>query len=205
MSEDTTTQTVVDDTKTTAQPVVAADSARNDGDDLDALLAQFNQQTTLARTEPASPAPQPQTSQQQPTVDPNRLAAIENRLFQEDLNKAVANIMGDLKIPTRVAKGWIDQMANEDPRIQRAFAERHTNPQAWERVEKGLSREFAKEMKALTDIDPNATEDRAAVAAAVRGASTQRAPETPAPNYSQQSNAEYRRSVREQYGFDPGV
>jgi hypothetical protein len=60
-------------------------------------------------------------------------------------------------------------------------------------------------MKDFTSIDTQATEDRAVVAAAVRGASTNRAPETPPPNYSTQNNAEYRRSVREQYGFDPGV
>jgi hypothetical protein len=96
-------------------------------------------------------------------------------------------------------------MAREDQRIAAAFMNRTTNPAAWEKVQRGLAKEFAKEMKDFTSIDPNVTEDRAVVAAAVRGASTNRVPETPPPNYSMQNNAEFRKSIRDQYGFDPGV
>lgn len=197
MSEDTT-QTVVEDTKPPAQQGDKVDGARTE-DTLDTLLAQYEEQTTKP---PPSPS---QTQQQEKTVDPDRLSAIENRFFQEDLNKAVTNIMGDLKVPRRLAMGWVDQMAREDSRIARAFLERSSNPDAWARVEKGLSKAFAKEMKELNPVDQQATEDREAVAAAVRGASITRAPENAPVNYGKQNNAEFRNSVREQYGFDPGV
>jgi hypothetical protein len=194
------TQTVVDETQAGAVPPAQVEGARNDGPDLDTLLAEFQTQTTKVEPEPTPPA-----NQQQPNIEQGRLSAIENRLFQEDLNNAVKNIVGDLKVPTKFAKGWIDQMAREDMRIASAFTNRLTNPDAWAKVEKGLAREFAKEMKDFTSIDTQATEDRAVVAAAVRGASTNRVPDTPPPNYSHMRNGEFRKDVIEKYGFDPGV
>lgn len=204
MSEDTTTQTVVDDTKATAEPVAAVDGARNDGDDLDALLAQFNQQTAPAKTEPVSPTPQTNQQQQPAPTQPDPMVLrMAQRIEREDLNKLVKEVKGDLDFDDDLVEGWIDAQARKDPRLQKAWLERDTNPQGFQKIAKGLAQEFAK--RTSKRVDPQLTEDRAAVAAAVRGASTQRAPETPPPNYSQQNNAEYRRSIREQYGFDPGV
>lgn len=194
------TQPVANETPAPAVPGATVEGARNDGPDLDTLLAEFQTQTT--RTDPVTP---PTPAPQQDPIDPNRILALENRYFQQDLDKALTNIRGDLNVPDRIAKGWIDQMAREDQRIASAFANRDSNPSAWRKIESGLAKEFAKEMKTFTSIDANATEDRAVVAAAVRGASTNRVPETPPPNYAMQSNAEYRKSVRDQYGFDPGV
>ena len=202
MSEETT-QPVVDAADTTAQPVVQANDARNDGDDLDTLLKQFDQGT---KAEAVSPPATEQTQQTQtaPAVDPVRLQRIEERLFREDLDRTVVNIMGDVKVSKRMATGWVDQMARERPAVAQAFMNRHSNPEAWGRIERSLAKEFAKEMKQFTSIDPQVTEDREIVAAAVRGAST-KAPESKPVKMDHLSNAEYRRTVMEQYGFDPGV
>ena len=90
MSEDTK-QPVVDDTKPAAEPAGAVDSARNDGSDLDTLLAQYEQQTT--KTEPVSP---PQTQQQPaPQVDPN-VSRLLSRFDREDLANLVKEVKGDL-------------------------------------------------------------------------------------------------------------
>src|SRR5512146_548287 len=197
---DTDTQPVVDATETTATPVVEETNARNDGNDLDSLLAQFEQQTKP----PVSPAPTPPVATPSPPpVDTGRIAALENRLFQEDLNKAVTNIMGDLKVPRRMATGWLDQIAREKPEVAQAFVNQASNPKQWEQIERVLAKEFAKEVKSV-QVDENATEDRDAVAAAVRGAST-RAPVDAPVNFGNLSNAEFRNAVKEKHGFDPGV
>lgn len=187
MSEENT-QAVVDAADTTAQPVVQANDARTDGDSLESLLAQFDQGT---KTEPVSP-PVKQPEQTAPAVDPGRLHRIEERLFKEDLDKAVANITGDMKVPKRVATGWLDQMAREDPRIGQAFLNKEANPSAWSRIERTLAKEFSKEMKQFTSIDHQVTEDREIVAAAVRGASTA-APEEKAPDFAKMTDGEMRK------------
>jgi hypothetical protein len=128
------TQTVVDETNVPAQQGTAADGARTDGPDLDTLLAQYETETV----KPAPVPPSPPANQQQPDIDQTRLGALENRIFQEDLNKAVNSIVGDLKVPQRIAKGWIDQMAREDSRIASAFTNRLINPDAGPRLRRAL-------------------------------------------------------------------
>lgn len=194
---DTNTQAAVDAVDATAQPVATTNNAQNTGDDLDTLLSQFEAQT---RVEPATPQTQ-QTQQPQPVpVDPDRLKRVEERLFNEDLNKTVSNIRGDLKVPDRMAKGWLDQIARERPAIAQAFLQKESNPDNWKRIEQSLAKEFAKEVKSVT-FDTEVTEDRNAVTAAVRGASTP-APAEKAPDFGTMSNAELRAEYRK-YGINP--
>lgn len=190
---DTDTQPAVDAVDATATPVADTNNAQNTGDDLDTLLAQYEQQTKP----PVSP---PQTPQQPATVDPDRLRRVEERLFNEDVNKTVANITGGLKVSPRFARGWLDQIAKEKPEVANAFLQKESNPQRWAQIEQSLAKEFAKEVKSVT-FDENVTEDRSAVAAAVRGAST-KAPTEPPPNYSSLSNAELRDEYRK-LGINP--
>jgi hypothetical protein len=198
MSEDTT-QAVVDETKVSATPDTTVDSARNDGTDLDTLLAQFDQQT---KTEPVVQPTQPVTQQTtQPQQDPI-VARLVNRIERQDIGNLVKQVKGDLDEDDDLVEAWIDARARKDPRLQRAWLEREANPQAFQEVAKGLGREFAK--RTAKRPDPNLTEDQEAVAAAVRGSST-KAPEDRPPNFGGMSNAEYRQHVRATYGYDPGV
>lgn len=201
MSEENT-QAVVDTVDTTAQPVVQTQDAREDGDSLESLLAQFDQST---KTEAVSPPATQQADQTKvaPVIDPDRLNRIEQRLFKEDLDRTVANIVGDSKVPDKWARGWIDQVARERPALQQAFLNRDSNPQAWAKIERSLAKEFSKEFEQITSIDRNVSEDVAVVAAAVRGAST-KAPENKPPKMDGMSNAEFRKFTLENYGFDPG-
>lgn len=196
---DTTTQAVVDPTNTAASPAVTEGSAQTNVDDLDSLLAEFDQST---RTTTTTHTPEP-TQQTQPVISDDRIRRIEDRIFQDDLNSTIKNITGDLKLPDRFAKGWIDQVARENPAVANAFLNRANNPNAWKKIENALSKEIAKDFKALTPVDEGATVDRAAVTAAVRGASTKAATETE-PNYGSLSAREGRKAVKEKYGFDPG-
>jgi hypothetical protein len=199
MSEDTT-QAVVDETKVSATPDTTVDSARNDGTDLDTLLAQFDQQTTKA--EPVAQTTQPVTQQTtQPQQDPI-VARLVNRIERQDISNLVKQVKGDLDEDEDLVEAWIDARARKDPRLQRAWLEREANPQAFQEVAKGLGREFAK--RTAKRPDPNLTEDQEAVAAAVRGSST-KAPEDKPPSFGGMSNAEYRQHVRATYGYDPGV
>ena len=97
-------------------------------------------------------------------------------------------------------EAWLDAQARSDPRLAAAWSQRHANPKQFQKVVTGLSQSFAKKYGKLPD--KQATEDREAVTAAVRGAST-RAPEGKAPDYSGKSDAEFREDVRKNYGFNP--
>jgi hypothetical protein len=199
MSEDTK-QSVVDETQAGATPPATVDSARNDGDDLESLLAQFSEQTA-PKSDPVSPQPQTQQQPQTPQPDP-LVVRLYNRYEREDINNLVKQVKGDFAEDDEMVEAWIDAEARKDVRLQRAWMERDANPQAFQRIAKELGREFAK--RASKKPDANLTEDREVVAAAVRGASTNKAPPSPPPNYTQMSHNEYRNKVREQYGFDPG-
>lgn len=194
---DTTTQAVVDTSNAAAMPAATEANAQTNVDDLDHLLAEFDQST---RTTTTQPEPKQET---QPVISDDRIRRIEDRIFQDDLNSTIKNITGDLKLPDRFAKGWIDQVARENPAVANAFLNRANNPNAWKKIENALSKEIAKDFKALTPVDEGATVDRAAVTAAVRGASTKAATETE-PNYGSLSAREGRKAVKEKYGFDPG-
>lgn len=205
MSEDTTTQTVVDTPPAPATPGATADGARTE--DLDTLLAQFELQTT--KTDPPSPPAQQvtQTDQGNIAAELQALKSTVNQFaeqnFRADLNALVKDVKGDLDYDDDVVEAWIDAQARRDNRLQRAFLERKAKPEVFQRVAKELGREFSKRVSKRPD--PALTEDREAVAAAVRGASTHRAPESPPPSFGKQSNAEFRKHVMDTYGYDPGV
>lgn len=189
------TQTVVEATPAPAEQGASDTSARTD--DLDQLLAQYDQQ----RVQP-DPQPTPEPPPQEPPISTDRIRALEQRLFQDEVNEAVNNIVGDMKIPRRAAIGWLDQYARENPKLAQAFLNKSQDPKTWKRVEKVLAEELRKEFSSL-QVDPQATADREAVAAAVRGAST-KAPAAPPPKLGTMSDAKLRQHISEEYGFDPG-
>lgn len=195
MSEDTK-QPVVDETQVSAKPDATVDSARNDGADLDTLLAQY--ETETKKPEAVSPP----VEQQQPQPDPNLLRLV-TRVERQDINNLVKEVKGDLDIDDDLVEAFVDAQARKDPRLARAWMERDSNPKVFGQIAKELGKSLQKRFAKRPD--PGLTEDREAVVAAVRGASTQRAPESAPPNFGKMSNVEYRNKVREEYGFDPGV
>lgn len=205
MSEDTT-QTVVDPTNAPAQQGAAADSARTT--DLDAALAEFDSATTTTSTTTSTPEQKPTTTATDPALA-ERLAVIERERADERFQKAISPVLQKVRgdVPSDVFDddeliAWMDAKAKRDPRLQNAWSNRDKNPQAWDRVVDGLSRDFAK--KFTPRIDERATADREAVAAAVRGAST-RAPEGKAPDFAGMSNVEFREAHKKEYGYYPPV
>lgn len=206
MSEAMTEQAAVDATKAPAVPgATAGQDARNDGNDLDTLLAEYDQQVR--------PAPTPQTQPEQksgtdavakPAADPD-VAEVKRYIFKQDMDKTVKSIRGELPsdyFDDSLVKAWIEAQAEEDPRLGLAWANRHSNPKQFEKVVDTLGRKFSKQYGKLPD--KQATDDREAVSAAVRGAS-HRAPEGKAPDFSGMNNAEFREEHKKLYGYYPPV
>lgn len=209
MSEATPTQPVV--TETNAQPQAGAEvtDARTEGADLDTLLKTYDEQTTTTPATPPTPA-------QAPAADPDLKALAgevqqmkgfvneANKLrFQHDMNATVETIRGDLDpeiFDAALVKGWLNAQAEEDPRLAQAWLERHANPKHFEQVKAALAKNFAKKFSKMPDRQ--ATEDREAVTAHMRGAST-RTPEDKPVNYAGMSNNDAAADIEKKYGYRP--
>ena len=183
-------QAVVDEADVSATQDTGATSAREE-DDLDKILAEFNEQTRPA--EPSEPEPTAGATNDQTNAAAEVLAArdeIRNERFQRDMGATIKDVRGDLPndlYDDDFMTSWIDAQAKKDPRLSKAWVNRNSNPQAFARVKAGLGREFAKRYGKLPD--KAVTEDREIVTAAVRVAST-KAPEGKAPDYAKMSNSE---------------
>ncbi len=186
-----TEQAVVEDANAPAEPGVAVETRTEQDADLDALLAEFDQ-----KTQPAAPPPEPKVEKPNDFVS-QRVQRIEQRLLQEDIDEAVKEVFGDLKVPKRAAIGWLDQAARENEAIQKAFLNKANDPRTWNRFAKALSKEAQKD---FAPIDVGATVDREAVTAAVKGASKPIAAE-PAPNLGAMNDAEFAAYTRKNFGF----
>lgn len=209
MSEAPTTQTAVDATPAPAQPGATAPDARNDGDDLDALLSEYDS-STRAPPAPASPAPATPGAADtdiKALTDEVRGLRTERQkeVFRRDMDAMVKDVRGDLNpelFDDRLVEAWIDGEARADPRLLQVFANRHENPKQFKKVVETLGRSFNKKWSKLPDR--GATEDREAVTHAVRGASTHAPPDKP-PDFANKSNAEFRNEVKEKFGYTPNV
>ncbi len=195
------TQAVVDEPKAVAEPTVEGNDARKEGDDLDTLLAQYQQET--AKPEPVSPPAQAATTTETPKSDP-MVSQLMNRLMQEDIDKVTGKIAKELNLPEKLTLDLVDGLAKRNKAIADAFVERFNgNPQKWNKLEPAIIKQIAKELEPIRAVDTQTTADVAAVAAAVRGSSTKPQAEPP-PNLGRMNNAELRQHYRDTYGFDPG-
>lgn len=207
MPDDNNQQPVADQTNAPAsQGAEGGGAPDKGGDELDRALAEF-----AARNKPAAPAPQPQPEprQQAPQTDPAvaaELNRISQRLFRNDVNETVKAIRGDMDpeyFDDAFVRGWIEARVDENPDLSKAWVDREKDPRGFKKVVDTLSRDFAKRYsKGLPDRAQ--TEDRAAVTAAVRGAST-KAPEAKPANFSSMSNQEFNKYVEDNYGYNPGT
>lgn len=206
MSEVSTTQTAVDEPKTPAQPGAAGGDAQTNGDDLDTLVKEFETKTA-ASTADTTTKPEQKSGTSDPSLEQMVDARVEQKLAErqmaDDANKFSGELASEFGITTRMAKGWLDQMARDEPAVLDAFLKRKSEPSRWARTWASLKKEFGKEHQ-QSSVDKFATEDRDAVTAAVRGAST-KAPEGKAPDYSGMSNAEFREAHKRDYGYYPPV
>lgn len=167
-------ETVVEDQVT--EPQAAETDAGAQEPSIDDVLSEFDKEFSNDKKEPEQ-------------VDTDRLAQLEERLnFMEnqstnsDINSAVESISKeiDANVPKRALRGMLNDMAIEDPRLANAFANRYQDPKGWNKVLKAAAKSIQKEFSGLPD--KQLTDDRAAVTAAVRGASKTTV-EDEAPNF----------------------
>ena len=204
MSDDK--QAVVDDTKVVAKPTTEVDSARDGVDPLDQLLAEYDQgtrKTETTITPPEKKVATPPTDEVTQKVRLLEMQATEwaNERHKKAISETIASIRGDVPVEDfddDFVEAWLDAQARKDPRLATAFTQKSQNPRQWQKVEAELRKSLAK--KAGSRIDRGVTEDRVAVAASLRGASTKVATE-PAPKLGAMSDAELRKYTRENFGF----
>lgn len=189
---DPNTQTAADTTNPPAQPGGADTGAQNGADALDTLLSEFDSKTAPSTTT-NPPAPQQGAGDDLKAIaDEVRAWRTEKQqdTFNRDMTETVGKLRGDLDpeiFDDSLVRGYVNARADQDPRLAQAWVNRHTNPKAFQRVVEQLGRDFRQKFSKLPD--KGATEDHAAVTAAVRSAS-QRAPEAQPPNYSKLTDAE---------------
>lgn len=189
-----TTQAVVTETPASAEPEAKVEGAREGGaDDLESLLAEFDQ--GVSKTAPVSPPEPTPTATQDPRFD-----QIYQKLVAKEVDDAVKEFMADTGAPSRrMAKAYLEELARENPTtFGHAFIHKDSNPKVWERLFAAAKKEYRKEVASRPD--PQATEDRAAVVQAVRGASTP-APAEPPPQLGQMTDQELREYTRKNFGF----
>lgn len=210
MSEDQTQETTEDTAAEADDATKASDGAdARDDDGLDAALAEYEAKGTSKAAE------QSQTEQTTDTK-PSSLEASVKELVEDkrardrqsiaqDMAEAVKQVRGDVSATAyddAMVEGWLNARAEQDPRVQQAWLDRHKNPVGFQRVLKGLSKDFAKGR--ATDVDAETTADRDAVTAAVRGA-TSSPPAEQQPEFGPMANNEYADSVEKKYGYRPAV
>lgn len=194
MSEDTNTQAVVDETKAPAAPAAAVTDARDD--DLDAALKSFDEATPKKSATPPAPADAAKDAPDLVRRISDLEKALTEREFETDIAPVIKTVRGE--IPPEVyddddVRSWIDREAVRNPKLQQAWLDRRRNPAGFDAVVKGLQRKLAQRFDKLPD--KAATEDTAAVTAALRGTSTKTPPEK-APNYGAMNNNEFSNELR---------
>lgn len=154
----------------TEEPKAAPAAADAQDVDIDAYLKEFEDADT------------PKSEPEQDTKIDQRVETLErqiaNQQYRTDMDETIRSIRGDVDaefFSDDLVEGWLNAQANRDPRVGHAFMKRHENPVAYKKVVSALAGQFQKRFKELPDR--NITEDREAVASAVRGASKP-APET---------------------------
>lgn len=200
MSEAENTQTVVDETNIQSQTGTEVNDARNDGDDLDAVLKEFDTAVPAATSKPEpkqGAEPDLKVLAEQVKGFVSEANAIR---FRTDMDKTIADIRGDLDpdiADNDLVESWLDVQARKDPRLAKAWADRNANPKQFDRVKAELGKALKAKFSKLPDRQ--ATEDREAVTAAVRGASN-RAPETKAPDFSKLSDNDFQKEKDKLFG-----
>jgi len=173
------------------QAVVSEDAVaeptvdNGDAQDLDSLLSEFESETETQANQ-AQPAGEQQSSDDYA----ERIKALETRIeqeeYQSDMSNVVKEIRGESDFDDDFMEAWIDTQARKDERLRVAWANRKSNPQAFNKVIKSLGSKFRD--KYTNPI----VEDTSAMVNAVRNASNQ-APATEMPNLNQMSDAEFAR------------
>ncbi len=195
-------QAVTEETEGQSQTVTEESGAQEQkSDDLETLLAEYEKETGSSSEQKTETKSEDGVSREEFEALRQELS---NREYQTDLGKTISAVRGDLpseQFDDAFMDAWLNARAKEDPRIATAWMQRHDDPKKFERVIGGLNKQFAGKYGKFSGRDEDATSDREAVAAAVRGQSN-KAPEEQAPDYKSVSDNAFREDVKKRYGIN---
>lgn len=171
-------QAVAPETDAEAKPSVEESSAQ---DDLDTILAEFDESEPVKESE----QPAPDKSAQPDSEVVEWVKAQKEKEIRENTKRDLQTATNWLKesvgetpvdVPEELLEGLLYKRAEDDPRIMKAWVSRNRNPQAWEKTVRALGKEVAKK---FTPTDRQATDSWDAVDSAVHRASTSKSYEAP--------------------------
>jgi DNA-binding NarL/FixJ family response regulator len=138
---------------------------------LDSILSQYDQASDLSSDTGSDVAPAAGNENDTQFV----VQYVKNQMQQEAavevqgaVDRAIETMKSvvDINIPDKALVGYLNVMADEDPRFKRAFLNRGSNPAVWENALRAAARELAP-----SNVDKNITEDLSVVTEAItRGA-----------------------------------
>jgi uncharacterized protein (UPF0335 family) len=132
----------------------------------------------------------------------NYISVRQQEQHEADLKTAISQVRGDMDskfFDDKFVTAFIDKEARDNIKLQEIWQNRFNNLRALATAINHLAKDFQKTYSRMPD--PNVTEDRALVAAAIRGASAPAQTEPP-PNYARLSNADMRDEMRK-LGIQP--
>ena len=173
-------QTVANEGETQSQTETKPEGAP---DELDQLLAEYDGAKETKTEEPDLKSTVTELA--------SFVRETRNDRLQNDINAAVKAVKGDAPVDDDVVRAMLEVKAQKDSRFKSAWDNRKSNPEGWERVSKAFGREMEAKFEGLK-IDKSATEDRAAIAASVKGATkTQESEQLSPEEAARWSPAEY--------------
>ncbi len=202
---------------------IEAPATQPESMDLDSLLAEFKE---------AVPAPEPsgESEQSDAPAEPDAKALAElgglrewavdvekERMSRREAEDAAAifdegkkAIEGFDSLAGDYAKTWFVNEYQTNRELQQAWDHRHDSEDA-ARWSSRCVRHALNDLQAAGRHEQSrieglsATADRDAVAAAVRGSRGNGDVESPAPNYGDMTDAEFKADVKKRYGYTPGI
>jgi hypothetical protein len=185
-----------------ASPEPAPSTEEND---LDALLWSFDEQVGHQQQQPPQPDYQAAfESQWQQTQEAQQYAQqvaqqAQAEIDRKDALQLIDELRADLPVQPQMIGFWLDGQLQANPQLMEIWQNRTVDPQTYQRAPHYLARELQNMVSRLPD--PELTETRKLVSAAVmRGASSERLPEPP-PDFGNMSDAELHDYTRKNFGF----
>lgn len=184
------------------QAVPASDGA-DAQEDLDTLLAEYSE---TGETEKVVKEPTEVESKDDLKSELAKISSIERMLNDQraeqarttaktEIDSTVKSIKGDLNIPDKFIKAFLNERAAEDPRLEQAYLAKSQNPDKWAAIETKLRAELQGFLEGL--IDKDATETRETITSSVLNAKST----TPGPKsvqLSKMSDLEFEQFKKEQ-------
>lgn len=165
---------VAEETKEAPKEETSADGGAAQQVDLDDLLKEFDERKDSATSEETKAKPEAKEPSQ---VDLEAIATLERRLNEQEqreqrreLERLFDQISDGTNGDAVYAEAYLNAQAIRNPKLNQAWAQRNSNPKAWDKVFGELKSGFVK--FAGKRVDKQATESKEAVASAIRSAST---------------------------------